>query len=56
MPLFVTSLPIFSRAYYGGRTFDETTLDVPDAGARLRLRALDLAGQLGPEATAVIGR
>lgn len=29
VPLFVTSLPIFSRAYYGARTFDETTLDVP---------------------------
>ena len=29
MPLFVASLPIFSRAYYAKREFDETTLDVP---------------------------
>jgi microcin C transport system substrate-binding protein len=29
VPLFAVSLPIFSRAYYGNRPFDETTLDVP---------------------------
>ena len=29
VPLFVAGLPIFSRAYYGKRLFDETTLDVP---------------------------
>jgi microcin C transport system substrate-binding protein len=29
VPLFVASLPIFSRAYYAKREFDETTLDVP---------------------------
>jgi microcin C transport system substrate-binding protein len=29
VPLFVASLPIFSRAYYSTRPFDETTLDVP---------------------------
>jgi microcin C transport system substrate-binding protein len=29
VPLFVAGLPIFSRAYYSGRPFDETTLDVP---------------------------
>jgi len=29
VPLFVASLPIFSRAYYGTRKFDETTLDIP---------------------------
>ena len=29
VPLFVASLPIFSRAYYAGRAFDETTIDVP---------------------------
>ncbi len=29
VPLFVAQLPIFSRAYYTGRPFDETTLDVP---------------------------
>jgi microcin C transport system substrate-binding protein len=27
--LFVASLPIFSRAYYAGRSFDETTLEPP---------------------------
>src|SRR5262249_6517125 len=29
VPLFVASLPIFSRAYYATRTFEETTLDIP---------------------------
>ena len=29
VPLFVATLPIFSRAYYSGRPFDESTLDVP---------------------------
>jgi microcin C transport system substrate-binding protein len=29
VPLFVASLPIFSRAYYAGRSFDETTLEPP---------------------------
>ena len=29
VPLFVTELPIFSRAYYAKRPFDETTLDIP---------------------------
>jgi microcin C transport system substrate-binding protein len=29
VPLFVTTLPIFSRAYYGKREFDESTMDVP---------------------------
>ncbi|RAI35624.1 hypothetical protein CH341_30810 [Rhodoplanes roseus] len=29
VPLFVAALPIFSRAYYGSKPFDETTLDVP---------------------------
>jgi microcin C transport system substrate-binding protein len=29
VPLFVASLPIFSRAYYATRAFDETTLEVP---------------------------
>jgi microcin C transport system substrate-binding protein len=32
VPLFVASLPIFSRAYYSSRPFDETTLDVPLGG------------------------
>ncbi|MBC9879308.1 ABC transporter substrate-binding protein [Bradyrhizobium sp. INPA01-394B] len=29
VPLYVASLPIFSRAYYAGRAFDETTTDTP---------------------------
>jgi microcin C transport system substrate-binding protein len=29
VPLFVASLPIFSKAYYATRPFDETTLDTP---------------------------
>ena len=29
VPLFVAGLPIFSRAYYARRTFDETTLEPP---------------------------
>jgi microcin C transport system substrate-binding protein len=29
VPLFVASLPIFSRAYYTTHEFDQTTLDVP---------------------------
>jgi microcin C transport system substrate-binding protein len=29
VPLFVASLPIFSRAYYATKPFDESTLDVP---------------------------
>jgi microcin C transport system substrate-binding protein len=29
VPLFVAELPIFSRAYYATKPFDETTLDIP---------------------------
>ena len=29
VPLFVASLPIFSKAYYATRPFDESTLDIP---------------------------
>jgi microcin C transport system substrate-binding protein len=29
VPLYVASLPIFSRAYYAARPFDESTLDIP---------------------------
>jgi microcin C transport system substrate-binding protein len=29
VPLFVTGLPIFSRAYYATREFDQTTLEAP---------------------------
>jgi microcin C transport system substrate-binding protein len=29
VPLFIVSLPIFSKAYYADRAFDESTLDTP---------------------------
>jgi microcin C transport system substrate-binding protein len=29
VPLYVASLPIFSKAYYSGRAFEESTLDIP---------------------------
>jgi len=29
VPLFVAGLPLFSKAYYAARPFDETTLDIP---------------------------
>jgi microcin C transport system substrate-binding protein len=29
VPLFVAGLPVFSRAYYATRPFDESTLDIP---------------------------
>ncbi len=29
VPLFVAGLPIFSRAYYGKRPFDQSTLEIP---------------------------
>jgi microcin C transport system substrate-binding protein len=29
VPLFIAQLPIFSRAYYATKSFDETTLEVP---------------------------
>jgi microcin C transport system substrate-binding protein len=29
VPLYVASLPIFSKAYYAARPFDESTLDIP---------------------------
>ncbi|MGB9324794.1 MAG: extracellular solute-binding protein [Pseudolabrys sp.] len=29
VPLFVAALPIFSRAYYSKKSFDESTLDIP---------------------------
>jgi microcin C transport system substrate-binding protein len=32
VPLFVASLPIFSRTYYANRAFDETTLEAPLGG------------------------
>src|SRR5215475_9601910 len=34
VPLFTSSLPIFSREYYSKRAFDETTLHAPPADRR----------------------
>ena len=40
VPLFVAGLPIFSRAYYATRPFDESTLDIPLGSGRLSGRPL----------------
>jgi microcin C transport system substrate-binding protein len=32
VPLYIASLPIFSKAYYATRPFDESTLDIPLGG------------------------
>jgi microcin C transport system substrate-binding protein len=32
VPLYIVSLPIFSKAYYATRPFDESTLDIPLGG------------------------
>ena len=37
VPLFVAGLPIFSRAYYATKPFDETTLDVPLGGGAYKV-------------------
>ena len=37
VPLFVAALPIFSRAYYTSRPFDETTLDIPLGSGRYKI-------------------
>jgi len=37
VPLFVAGLPIFSRAYYTSRPFDETTMDIPLGSGRYRV-------------------
>jgi microcin C transport system substrate-binding protein len=41
VPLFVASLPIFSRAYYAGRAFDETTMDPPLGSGLYRVGRLE---------------
>ena len=40
VPLFVAVLPIFSKAYYSKRPFDESTLDIPLGSRSLQGRAL----------------
>jgi microcin C transport system substrate-binding protein len=42
VPLFVASLPIFSRAYYANRAFDETTLEVPLGSGPYRVGRLEV--------------
>jgi len=41
VPLFVAGLPIFSRAYYATRNFDETTLDIPLGSGAYQVGKLD---------------
>jgi microcin C transport system substrate-binding protein len=40
VPLFVAELPIFSRAYYSTKPFDESTLDVPLGSGAYRVGKL----------------
>jgi microcin C transport system substrate-binding protein len=42
VPLFVAGCPIFSRAYYSARPFDETTLDVPLGCGPYKVGRLDV--------------
>ena len=41
VPLFVAGLPIFSRAYYTTRPFDELTLDIPLGSGAYRVGRFD---------------
>jgi microcin C transport system substrate-binding protein len=41
VPLFVAQLPIFSRAYYATRPFDQSTLDVPLGSGPYRVRRFE---------------
>jgi microcin C transport system substrate-binding protein len=41
VPLFIAGLPIFSRAYYGKREFDESTMDVPLGSGRYKVGRLE---------------
>src|ERR1700734_3608940 len=42
VPLYVASLPIFSKAYYATRPFDESTLDVPLGSGPYRVRKFEV--------------
>jgi microcin C transport system substrate-binding protein len=42
VPLFVAGLPIFSRAYYATRNFDESTLDVPLGSGAYKVGKLEV--------------
>jgi len=41
VPLFAAGLPIFSRAYYGKRPFEESTLDIPLGSGPYRVGRFD---------------
>jgi len=41
VPLFAAGLPIFSRAYYSARPFDESTLDIPLGSGPYRVGRFD---------------
>jgi microcin C transport system substrate-binding protein len=42
VPLFVAGLPIFSKAYYARRAFDESTLDAPLGSGPYKIRRFDV--------------
>jgi microcin C transport system substrate-binding protein len=42
VPLFMAGLPIFSRAYYSARNFEETTLDVPLGSGAYKVGRLEV--------------
>jgi microcin C transport system substrate-binding protein len=42
VPLYVASLPIFSRAYYAGRNFEETSLEAPLGSGPYRLTRFEV--------------
>jgi microcin C transport system substrate-binding protein len=41
VPLFVAGLPIFSRAYYSAKPFDESSLDVPPGSGAYKVRRFE---------------
>jgi microcin C transport system substrate-binding protein len=42
VPLFVAALPVFSRAYYSKKPFDESTLDVPLGSGPYRVGRIEV--------------
>ena len=51
MPLFVASLPIFSRAYYAKQPFDESTLEVPLGSGPYRVGKFEAAASSSSSAS-----
>lgn len=41
VPLFITGLPIFSRAYYGRQPFDESAMEAPLGSGRYKVARFD---------------